>query len=933
MLQKKSLYLLLGLLVLPISAHSITYYVSSVSGNDANDGMSETSPWQTIAKINEVIFEDYSTILFKRGEVFRGAISSKKFPIGLTFGAYGNGENPIIAGSVQITGWVPTNHPALNPNVYEADVSAFIVKDNKGNENTIEHLFVNGELMTVARYPNVDSPAQKNWLKVGASAGNDAFTDPQLVAYSKPNNYWKDATLRIRNYSWTYEVRKVTGYQAAKGKITAKGLGSQLPEWGYFLDGKLEELDHPGEWYYDAEAKKVYVYPPQNDDPNTLLIEGSTYGTGISITWHEDNSLVENLTFRHFTNVGAHLNSSDNVILQNCHFEHNVTGLSIWNTADILITNNTFDHQFKNAIGLSAQTGFDVKNSIIEKNQITNTAMYPVYGVRYEGVYGGIGISVFGKAYTVRQNTVENTGWTGIYLKADGHHLIENNVVRKSLLLLNDGGAVGIGSNGNIIRGNFVLESVGNVDESNGCGSTNSTPCMHHPSYGMGVGADNNFKDNVIEGNTVANNAHQGIRLNAFVNTVVRNNVIYNNKKNQIVIEDKKGKSRNNTIEGNIIYALNPDQIGVSLTNNTNHGTFKNSYYCNPYSHVMFIRDSKRYSLAHWQQAFSDYDNNAKWCGAHFAEYTVSNVGTNLLANSTFEVDISNWKGSGEATISHEVSPQGLDGSSLKAVYKGSKNANVIPNSFELVENQFYRLKFSIIGNGFGNIQLRINDTTPDTSWRILKERYFAYDQTRKDYEMFFQSPITTSYGKILFITKNFDANTYWLDNVSFELVDVTLNDATQQSVLFTNTTETPKTIQLEGITYLDLDGKTVTGTITLPPFSSQILISTADTSSPPPVINKLPVSPTLSVAQQTTKVTVSWNAVRNALGYRLYYAPYPDASYIGDLDMGTQTGFSIGLPPGAAFYVAVKAYNNVGESDYSNIEYFIIPLDGAPFQ
>ena len=41
----------------------------------------------------------------------------------------------------------------------------------------------------------------------------------------------------------------ITGYQAVQGKITAVGLGDQRLGWGYFLDGKLEKLVHPGEWY------------------------------------------------------------------------------------------------------------------------------------------------------------------------------------------------------------------------------------------------------------------------------------------------------------------------------------------------------------------------------------------------------------------------------------------------------------------------------------------------------------------------------------------------------------------------------------------------------------------------------------------------------------------------------------------------------------
>ncbi len=83
--------------------------------------------------------------------------------------------------------------------------------------------------------------------------------------------------------------------------------------------------------------------------------------------------------------------------------------------------------------------------------------------------------------------------------------------------------------------------------------------------------------------------------------------------------------------------------------------------------------------------------------------------------------------------------------------------------------------------------------------------------------------------------------------------------------------------------------------------------------------------APSLTVTTSGTTVTLSWNSVYNADGYAIYYAPYPDLSYIHSIDMGTQTGGSFVLWKGAAFYVAVKSYNSYSYSDYSNIEHFVI--------
>ena len=87
-----------------------------------------------------------------------------------------------------------------------------------------------------------------------------------------------------------------------------------------------------------------------------------------------------------------------------------------------------------------------------------------------------------------------------------------------------------------------------------------------------------------------------------------------------------------------------------------------------------------------------------------------------------------------------------------------------------------------------------------------------------------------------------------------------------------------------------------------------------------------IPLPPHLSLARNGMTINLSWTTTSGAEGYTLFYAPYPDASYIGSFDMGPQTSLPADLSSGAAFYVAVQAYNGAGNSDYSNIEHFVIP-------
>ncbi|MCP4699757.1 MAG: DUF4091 domain-containing protein [Gammaproteobacteria bacterium] len=86
--------------------------------------------------------------------------------------------------------------------------------------------------------------------------------------------------------------------------------------------------------------------------------------------------------------------------------------------------------------------------------------------------------------------------------------------------------------------------------------------------------------------------------------------------------------------------------------------------------------------------------------------------------------------------------------------------------------------------------------------------------------------------------------------------------------------------------------------------------------------------APILSVVTAATEVRLSWTAVAGANSYVLLYTPYPydPAAPIGSVDLGNTTEISTSLPAGSAFYVALQAKNSSAGSEYSNVEYFILP-------
>jgi hypothetical protein len=73
-----------------------TYYVDATNGKDTNDGVSLSTAWKTIAKVNTSRFNPGDQVLFRRGQTWREPLvvpSSGSEGSPITFGAYGDSGN------------------------------------------------------------------------------------------------------------------------------------------------------------------------------------------------------------------------------------------------------------------------------------------------------------------------------------------------------------------------------------------------------------------------------------------------------------------------------------------------------------------------------------------------------------------------------------------------------------------------------------------------------------------------------------------------------------------------------------------------------------------------------------------------------------------------------------------------------------------------
>lgn len=88
--------LLFTILLFPYYLFANTYYVASNGSND-NDGLTTSTPWQTLVKVQDNVTSGDS-VLFSRGSKFTGTLSLSN-DNDIYFGSYGTGRQPLFWGT------------------------------------------------------------------------------------------------------------------------------------------------------------------------------------------------------------------------------------------------------------------------------------------------------------------------------------------------------------------------------------------------------------------------------------------------------------------------------------------------------------------------------------------------------------------------------------------------------------------------------------------------------------------------------------------------------------------------------------------------------------------------------------------------------------------------------------------------------------------
>ena len=234
--------------------HSPTTYYVSPSGSDSSPG-TQAQPFATVQNgVNQLLAGD--TLILRAGNyhelVTMPRSGSAGSPITLT--AYPD-ETPTLIGAQLVNGpWT-----VYSGSIYMASWPTQPMQ-----------VFSDGHLLNEARWPNTAIEDLAGMTYAIADAG-DATS---LTKAGLPPVDLTGAWIRIMaGQAWVGYDRQVASDNQATGELSwnlpVNELSELMPRRGnkFFVYGKLNLLDAPGEWYWDPNAQMLYVWTQDGASP------------------------------------------------------------------------------------------------------------------------------------------------------------------------------------------------------------------------------------------------------------------------------------------------------------------------------------------------------------------------------------------------------------------------------------------------------------------------------------------------------------------------------------------------------------------------------------------------------------------------------------------------------------------------------------------
>lgn len=322
-------------------------YVST-RGNDKWNG-SEKKPVASLVRAQElaraygrdtsveIVFED--GIYYLPGTVQFTGQDSKDYPATVTLRARHEGK-AVISGGQQIR----LDWKQEGGNIYVASVPAGM---------DIDQLYVAGLRQPMARFPNAQPGKQRNvydtWVLDHQAQPNpemDPLQPERIALWKNPEGGYVHAmhTALWGDMHWEIKGKNEDGTLQLEGGWQNNRPSGMHPLYR-FVENIKEELDVPGEWYYDRSESKLYYMPLPEIDLDEAKVEIVRLKHLIEFNGTKENPVrgihLQGLTFKHTARTfmenkeqllrsdwtmyrgGAIVfNGAEECSVENCEFDH-----------------------------------------------------------------------------------------------------------------------------------------------------------------------------------------------------------------------------------------------------------------------------------------------------------------------------------------------------------------------------------------------------------------------------------------------------------------------------------------------------------------------------------------------------------------------------------------------------------------------------------
>jgi hypothetical protein len=484
----------------------------------------------------------------------------------------------------------------------------------------ISHVFEGGQIMQVARFPNTNPNDPGAEFRRNSTGTGNTIIDEGLPGGA---GYWQGTWAVVRTANWQYEMREVIAH-TENGTTDALVLRNNYPldpsinlngkDWGYYLVNKLEELDAPGEWFYDVSIGRLYA-KSLNPGQAPTEVEVVTEQRGLYMV-NCNNITVKNLRFSHYTEAGIRpagpSSLSYSIAINNCAFNDIMIGvrdLSETGLPGRTIQDCVFERCMLYGVRATWANGSLIDCTFKDIGLWSgfrglpqpNGASTAVNGNEY-GSYSAV--SLQGDAVMIERNSIYRAGNNGISFSGTGAMAL-NNHVTEALSLVNDGAAITFDyCDGCLVVDNIVASSLGVL-----WGQATNTGNNEEKTTGIYFG-NQSIVNSLVQGNTISD-CSAGILIDhapGFFGNKVRNNTVFGCDDAQMFLQDlgEHGadpyqQSFDTEVSGNILYCLKGDQVCLieSQAKATtfsgtqalvDFGQYEGNFYHNPFSDVAVLR-------------------------------------------------------------------------------------------------------------------------------------------------------------------------------------------------------------------------------------------------------------------------------------------------------------------------------------------------------